>query len=378
MKIIIFGSFLGSIIAFRGRLIDNLVSHGHDVHIVAPDSQSHQLICQELRAKGVTLHHLVIRRNSITPIADLAMLVRLLRIFCSLRADIILAYNLKPIIYGLVAARFAKVKVRAALITGLGFSFVSRDTPRGRLLNRSVMLMYKVALSCATAVVFQNDEDAELFSEKKLVLPKIKTFVVGGSGIDLDDYSTEPIPETPTFLMACRLIKSKGVREYVEAARLSRAKFPSARFLLAGWIDEGPDAIAEADLNEWIESGVIEFLGELVDIKLGISRSSICVLPSYREGTSRFILEAMAMGRAIITSDAPGCRHTVKQGISGFLVEPRSSESLAAAMGKLITDQDLIKSMSRASRNLAKERFDVRHVNTVMSAAMDISPHMTT
>ena len=376
MTIVVFGSFLGSIIAFRGRLIDDLLADGHYVHVVAPYSSHHEFLCQQLREKGVTLHYLNMRRNAVSPISDIAMFLRLINIFRSLQADILLAYNLKPVVYGLMAAGLSRIKIRVALITGLGFSFLDNGALRGRILNRFVSVMYRVAMFFSTAVVFQNDEDAQLFREKRFVRFKTKTFVVGGSGIDLDDFKVEPTPEPPVFFMASRFIKSKGVREYAEAAALCREKFPDSRFMLAGWIDDGPDAIDKAELAEWVESGAIEFIGELVDIKEGIRRASICVLPSYREGTSRFILEAMAMGRAIITSDAPGCKHTVEHGISGFMVKLGNSEALAEAMEKLIRDENLVESMAKESRSLAEERFDVRKVNAEMRAAMEIPPRV--
>ncbi|MFA7488539.1 MAG: glycosyltransferase, partial [Lysobacteraceae bacterium] len=180
-------------------------------------------------------------------------------------------------------------------------------------------------------------------------------------------------PASPGFLMIARLLGDKGVREYAEAARRIRVDHPQAIFRLVGWIDANPDTISQAELDAWVDAGVIEFLGKLPDVRAAIAEAAVYVLPSYyREGTPRTILEAMAMGRAVITTDAPGCRETVVEGENGFLVPPKSVDALVDAMRKFITDPSLAQRMGARSRQIAEDKYDVRKVNAVMLREMGI------
>jgi glycosyltransferase involved in cell wall biosynthesis len=181
-----------------------------------------------------------------------------------------------------------------------------------------------------------------------------------------------PLPDNPIFLLIARLLGDKGVREYVEAARLVKRKHPQARFELVGWVDENPDAIDQVELDDWVNEGVIDFKGKLSDVQSAITDCSIFVLPSYREGTPRAVLEAMSMGRPIITTRAPGCRETVVDGYNGFLVSVKAVDELVSAMLKFIDQPELVVSMGSYSRKLAEEKYDVHKVNDVMLREMGI------
>lgn len=196
--------------------------------------------------------------------------------------------------------------------------------------------------------------------------------VVNGSGVDVDEYTTMPLPKQPRFLLIGRLLGDKGVREYALAAAKVKAHYPNAHFLLVGWIDDNPDAISQKELDSWIESGTLEFLGKLGDVRPAIADCRVYVLPSYREGTPRTVLEAMAMGRAIITTDAPGCRETVVEGENGYLVPVRDSEALANAMLHCIENPDDVSAMGTVSRQIAVNKYDVHKVNQVMLKEMGI------
>ena len=198
--------------------------------------------------------------------------------------------------------------------------------------------------------------------------------VVNGSGIDLAEYAVAPVPAAPRFLLIARLLGDKGVREYAEAARRLRRQHPQARFSLVGWIDDSPDAIAQRELDGWVAEGALEFLGRLADVRPAIAAASVYVLPSYHEGTPRTVLEAMAMGRAIITTDAPGCRETVMEGNNGLLIPVRSVPALVEAMERFIAEPGLAERMGRRSRQVAEAKYDVRKVNAVMLREMGISP----
>jgi glycosyltransferase involved in cell wall biosynthesis len=212
-----------------------------------------------------------------------------------------------------------------------------------------------------------------LFRNLGLLKPGTPSVVVNGSGVDIQEYGHAGLPEGPVvFLMIARLLVAKGVREYVQAAKHLRAEFPSARFLLAGWLDEGPDSVGAKELAAWEDEGAVEYLGRLADVKPALRGCSAYILPSYREGTPRTVLEAMSIGRAIITTDAPGCRETVIDGHNGYLVPVRSVQPLSDAIRRLLDSPEDLKRMGDASRRLAEEKYDVKKVNAVMLREMGI------
>jgi glycosyltransferase involved in cell wall biosynthesis len=267
------------------------------------------------------------------------------------------------------------VPYRYALVTGLGFAFTA---DRRGIVTQVVAFLYRIALAGACLVFFQNPDDQRLFRRRGLLRASTPSVVVAGSGVDIAVYAaTPPLTGSPVFLMIGRLMGDKGVREYAQAARRVKRRVPAARFRLAGWIDSNPDAIAPEELDAWVADGTIEFLGRLADVRPAIAAATAYVLPSYREGTPRTVLEAMAMGRPIITTDAPGCRETVIDGENGFLVPVKSVDGLVAAMMKFIQDPMLAPRMGTRSREIAEEKFDVHKVNAVMLREMGIGPLST-
>jgi glycosyltransferase involved in cell wall biosynthesis len=268
----------------------------------------------------------------------------------------------------------AGVPYRFALITGLGYAFQGQEEDGGSrsLLRSLVKRLYGLALGGIHKVFFQNPDDEALFRSLGILRSVIPSRVVNGSGVDVAQYSVAPLPAEPSFLLIARLLGDKGVREYVEAARRVRVRQPAAVFRLVGWIDENPDAIHQHEVDGWVADGVIEYLGRLEDVRQAIGASSVYVLPSYREGTPRTILEAMAMGRAIVTTDAPGCRETVEDGDNGFLVPVKAVDELAAAMLRFVEQPLLAAKMGSRSRQIAEEKYDVHKVNAVMLKEMGI------
>jgi glycosyltransferase involved in cell wall biosynthesis len=253
------------------------------------------------------------------------------------------------------------------MITGLGYAF--SDANRRTPLAFIVRVLYRSALSRASCTFFQNPDDERLFRKLGLLDAGASSVVLNGSGVDTEEYAYLPADRASgslIFLLIARLIKAKGIREYVAAARLVRSSYPDVRFQLAGWIDDNPDSIGIEELNQWVSEGVIEYLGRLSDVKPALRGCSCYVLPSYREGTPRTVLEAMSIGRAIITTDVPGCRETVQDRHNGFLIEPRSPIALAEAMTALMANTELVAQFGLASRLLAESKYDVKLVNETL------------
>jgi glycosyltransferase involved in cell wall biosynthesis len=252
-----------------------------------------------------------------------------------------------------------------ALVTGLGYSFTRR------WLSLIVGLLYRGALGLCRNVMFQNPDDRAFFIQKGIA-DAGKCTVVNGSGVDLDHYYPTPLPSELVFLLIARLLKDKGIREYVQAARLVRRSRPDARFILVGPRDPGPAAVPEAELASWVSQEGIEYRGPTEDVRAAITEAMVFVLPSYREGTPRTVLEAMAMCRPIITTDVPGCRETVIEGVNGFLVPAKDAVRLAGAMLRFASDLSLASRMGRASREIVENKYDVRRVNQQMLLSMGL------
>ena len=284
-----------------------------------------------------------------------------------IKPNYFLGYTHKPVIYGNLAAWMAGVNKQFALITGLGYTFQSKIL----WLNHLLQFLYRISMRKVEKVFFQNPDDESLFQNLGIIKTSDnKSVVVNGSGVDLKKFNTSPFPTKIQFLLIARLLGDKGVREYFKAAKAVREKRPDIKFGLVGWIDNHPNAISKQELDERIDAGDIFFYGRMDDVKPAISESSVYVLPSYREGTPRTVLEAMAMGRPIITTDAPGCKETVKDGINGYIVKVKSSQALVKAMFSFIEQPELIDSMGNNSRKIAEDKYDVDKVNKHMMLEM--------
>ena len=368
-RILVMAGFAESLVNFRGALLREMVDCGHEVYACAPAASS--VVKAALTEMGVRYYPVALDRTGLNPVRDLLAIKRLISLFRIIKPDIFLGYTIKPVIYGSIAARIVGVPAIYSMITGLGYSF-SGNSLKSKLVGGIASFLYRFGLKFNNHVFFQNPDDLELFLQKGLICNAAQAVLINGSGVDIDEYCPVAYPSSISFLLIARLICDKGIYEYVNAARRIREKYPNVWFRLAGWIDQNPCAIEDRDLHAWQKAGDIEFLGRLADVRPALTDCSVYVLPSYREGTPRTVLEAMAMGRPVITTNAPGCRETVREGVNGFLVPVRDVDSLIHAMEKFINQPDLVKKMGQASREIAQEKYDVRKVNAIILKTMGL------
>lgn len=373
MKVFVLAGFAESLVTFRGDFIRALSRMGAEVHLGAPGLKATDVFREGLGISEFIVHDIPLRRTGLNPWLDMLAVFALIRVFLKVRPDVVLSYTIKPVVYGSIAAWICGIPKRFALVTGLGYAFQTDEAGRARRwLRRLVTGLYRFALKRVEVVFFQNPDDERLFRDEGILAGNSRTCIVNGSGVNLCQFDVAPLPKEQSYLLIGRLLGSKGVREYVKAARRVKNAYPSARFAIVGWVDENPDAIRPEELDSWVAEGVVEYLGRMADVRGAIADSSVYVLPSYREGTPRTVLEAMAMGRAVITTDAPGCRETVVDGDNGFLVPVKAVDELVKAMVRFIEDPELGVRMGRRSRQIAEERYDVHRVNGVMLREMGI------
>lgn len=357
--VLIIGSNAPSLTRFRGPLISTIVSKGHSVVAAAPEIAS---TAPALRHIGAEARNIALTNASLNPLELLSSIRAVHELIRKERPDVVIAYTIKPVIAAAIAAKAARVPKMISLITGAGYAFTGGREPK-RLFSRiAASLLYRIALARSDEVIFQNGDDEQLFRRLGLLAPEADARIVNGSGVDLNYYSPAPQPEGTAFLMIARLLKDKGIREFANAAKRLKKARPEVPIMLVGDFDPSPDSLSRAELEQLVQSG-IDYKGYLEDVRPAIACCSVYVLPSYREGTPRSVLEAMAMGRAIITTDAPGCRETVEDGQNGLLVPPRDSDRLFEAMMQFVAKPELARDMGAASRVLAEKKFDVRKVN---------------
>ena len=332
---------------------------GYDVHVATARSDD----MLEMLALGLTCHAIPLQRAGLNPWSDLRLFGVLLMLFWRLRPDVVHLVTIKPVIYGGLAARCLRVPGVVMAISGLGFVFTQKGN-LSRVLQSLVIQLYRLAVGGGRVrVIFQNRDDRELF-KSFTGIQDAQTVLIPGSGVSLSVYRYLPEPDGPVVItMAARLLADKGVFEFVDAAQRLHALGVVARFRLAGDLDPGnPSACTAGDLQLWRQQGVVELLGHCTDIPKLFSESHIVVLPSYREGMPKVLLEAAACGRAVVTTDVAGCRDAIEPGVTGVLVAAGDPIGLAEAMRSLIADSHVRQAMGEAGRRKAEREFDIAQV----------------
>ena len=328
-KVVIVLNMAWNLLNFRAGLIRALVAAGYEVVAVAPNDK-YAASLESLGCRFVPLH---MENGGTNPVKDALLTWRFFRLFAQERPDVYLGYTVKPNVYGSLAAHMVGVPV-INNIAGLGAVFI-----KGGLLVRLVRTLYRLALDRSAKVFFQNPDDRALFIDGGLVKANV-TELLPGSGIDLSRFVPVPLRDggdKVRFLLIARMLHDKGVYEYVEAARKLHERWPQAEFCLLGFLDvQNPAAISRTEMDAWVADGVVKYLGVSDDVRAEIAAADCVVLPSYREGTPRTLLEAAAMARPIITTDAVGCREVVDDGVNGYLCQVRSADDLAAKMEQML------------------------------------------
>lgn len=367
-RIAVVGTIVNALIDFRSDLIVDMVESGHQVYAFASD------YCQKsedaIRALGAIPIRYNISRSSINPFADIKVIWQLYWLFKSLKIDVSFCYFVKPVIYGNIAAFLARVSIRAVKIEGLGWVFT--NPPEGLNLRKKIIrsiqiFLYKISLPKADHVFLLNKDDkADLIDAHNIKVRQLT--ILDGIGVNLAQFSyCSQYPENLRFVFVGRLLQEKGIRYFIDAAQDLKTRYPHIEFLVLGEPDDARGSITRAELNHYANQGILTYPGRVKNIADWLKDTSVFVLPSYyREGVPRSTQEAMAIGRAVITTDGPGCKETVENGVNGFLIPQHDTSALVNAMLKFIQQPELVQTMGIKSRVIAEKRFDVGKTNAII------------
>lgn len=371
LDILIIAGNARSLIANRGDLIQDLKSRGCSVAAAVPSAD----YLSEVESLGIPIYRFDMGRTGMNPLSDFKTLLLLRKLIKTYKPKAVFSYNIKPVIYGSLAAKSAGVPRIYSMITGLGHVFTGDKSHKNHV-RRIASFLYRSALSCNKKVFFQNPDDMKEFIEWNILKDATKAVRVYGSGVNREQYPPSVLPDGKvTYIYIGRLLYEKGIKEFCDAAAQIKTSYSQARFVAVGPHDPKlPHSCSDSDLERWKSVGAVEFIGGVSDVRPWIEQSTVFVFPSYyREGTPRCVLEAMSMGRPIITTDSPGCRETVIGGQNGILVPPRNSQAVAAAMQRFLDDPMLAEQMGKASIRFVEEYYDVRKVNRVIMDTMELT-----
>ena len=366
-KIVLIGTVASSFYGFRADLIRTLLKKGHQVYAFTSEYTTEDL--KKIEKLGATPITYTLNRGGLNPLADMIATYQLSKKIKTINPDLVFSYFTKPVIFGTLAAKLAKAPRVVGMLEGLGYTFTEQPEGLGKktqLIKKIQVFLYKIALPQLDKLIFLNPDDPKDLLEKYAINVN-KVEVLGGIGLNLQDYPYQPLSNIHLplkFLFIGRLLKEKGIHEFVQAAQLVKKIYPDTEFTVLGAIDHhNLGALQQTELNALISSNIIQYPGHVSNIKDWIADSHVFVLPSYREGVPRSTQEAMAIGRAVITTDVPGCRETVVDGLNGFLVPKWNPEALAKKMIYFIEHPEQARLMGAESYKIAVEKFDAEKVN---------------
>lgn len=369
MKVLVLSSHTPSLLWFRLDLMKEMQDEGCEVY--AAGQMSEEKWAESFANFGVIYRQIRISRNGLNPFDDLLSYIDIRKLLCDIKPNKIFVFQAKTVAYGCRAAADLGITEVYTLLAGLGSVYLGHGL-KNSIVKLIMSNLYRQAFKRSKKVFFQNNDDKQTMLNEGL-LTDDKIVMIHGSGVNVEKFNPVDLPEIPTFLYIGRLIRDKGVGEYLDACVKIKGLYGDrVRCLLVGPYDSNPSALKPEDLEPLVDNRVIEYFGEQRDVRPFIGQCSIYVLPSYHEGTPKTVLESMAMGRAIITTNAPGCKETVKDGINGYLVETRNSEVVFEKMKILIEHPEIVQSMGLKSREFACEIFDVRKVNDTILRTMGI------
>lgn len=365
--IVFIGTIASSIYDFRADLIRSLLKQGHQIYAFTSQYNAEDINkIEQLGAIPVTY---TLNRGGLNPLADIVATYQLFKKIKHINPDVVFSYFSKPVIFGTLAAKLAKVPCVIGMLEGLGYTFTEQPEGLGyktKFIRYIQVFLYKIALPMLDQLIFLNPDDPKDLLETYSIKVK-KVVILGGIGLNLQEYPYQPVDDISLpikFLFIGRLLKEKGIHEFVQAAKLVKKQYPKTQFTILGQIDTfNIGALQQSELDDLIASNVVHYLGWVNNVKDWITNSHVFVLPSYREGVPRSTQEAMAIGRAIITTDVPGCRETVIQNRNGFIIPRWDSKALAENMIYFIENPKQIRFMGDESHKIALDKFDVEQVN---------------
>lgn len=355
-----------SLTNFRGALIRDLVGRGYRVVCVSIEDDAE--VGESVRNLGAEYRQIAGDRTGIGLLSGFRMIAAYRQFFAELKPDYLFLYMSKPIAFGGTAAIQARVPHINVLVNGLENAYY-RTGLKDWLVRHVMSFFYKRVAAHADNVFFQNHDDQQYFRSHGMLV-RNNSRVVGGSGVDMEYFARQPLPAEPVILMTARLLWSKGVREFFAAVKQVKIRHPEVKVLLVGGLDNNDEAITQEQLDAFVRENDVEYCGFAKDVRPYLQRCSIYVLPSYHEGLPRSVIEAMAVGRPIVTTAVPGCRETVEDGVNGYLVPSHDSTLLAERLETLVADADLRRQMAVASYRRCRQLFDVTKVNQDMLDSM--------
>jgi glycosyltransferase involved in cell wall biosynthesis len=347
------------LVSHRLVLVRGARAAGYDVHAITPEGPGQRVLKEE----GVETHSWMLDRKGQGPLVEARSVAALVRLYARLQPDIVHHVTIKPVLYGSAAARLLRRPAVVNAVSGFGYVFLASGAV-AEVRRRAIAAAYRVALSTPRSVVVLQNDDDEADLRRAGALGSATVVKIRGSGVDLSRFHASPEPPGPPLVvLPARMLRDKGVEEFVEAARRVRARKPSVRFVLVGGLDPGnPAAVTRAELDTWTKEGVVEWWGHQTDMPGVFAQATVVCLPSYREGMPKALLEAAAVGRALITTDAPGCRDAVDGGRAGLLVPVRDAAAIADAVLALVEDPSRRAILARSARLRAESHFDERAV----------------